>query len=497
MLHDRSKRSQPSPRPKARLGRRGLVPVAVSVAAAIALAVGGSLVGLGASVAAGSGGKHCSSSATKCFGLSISPKTAPPGSSTKFKFTVTNDAPTQNLGSLEVSKPAGFKMTGASTPRGKVVTTATTALFTTLTVGPGGAVTFFVTATAPCTPETYRWGIQVKQSNNFSGTGNTFAIAKTTATTVGGHVTAGTGGCSVAFVPTSEPRTTVRTSPILNGFDSTGSAVEAAVYTHTGAIAATFTGSITLSLSQNPTGATLSGGKAVTEPATNGVASFSTLSVNLVGSGYQLEATSPGLTATPPTGLSPFSSLFSIYTQLVSCTTSSCSAAGGTTSKGKTRIALTETTTSAPLGGFIGFGFGGSLAALTFESECGATYLVPAADIASTDVFNHTGVAVNESGSSTTWTVVYEITKSIVKSSGQNGASQWQVCYVSTTPFTTASGAQAIEVSTTSTDVSYYVGLLPTSELAPGMPYIKTRHKDNAGDELITIKASGDGFIRP
>lgn len=496
-MEERSKWSQWCSRGRGPDRRRRAVRLGGSVVAAAALVAAGIAVDAVAGSAGASTGRNCSSSATKCFALSIAPATAAPGSSTAFAFSVQNLAPTQNLGSLEVTRPAGFTITGASVSHGSVSSTPTYALFKTLTLAPGGAVSFTVTATAPCAPETYRWGIQVKQSNNFSGTGNTFAIAKKTATAVKGSVTSGTGGCSVAFVPTNEPRTTVHTSPVLNGFDSTGTPVEAAVYTPAGTIAATFSGTITVALSKNPTGAKLSGGTSVAVAASGGVAKFSSLSVNLVGSGYRLKATSPGLTATPPPGLSSTSSPFSIYTKLVPCTTSSCTASGSTTKRGKTHITLTEATTSAPAGGgFIGLGFGG---APTLATGCSGTFLVTAADTASTDVFFRTGKTTNETGATTTWTVIYEITKTIVKASGQSGASQWQVCYASTTEFKTAGGttAPAFVTTTTGTVITYFIGLLPTSPSAPGMPFIRTRHKDNAGDEIITIKASGDGFIRP
>ncbi len=57
----------------------------------------------------------------------------------------------------------------------------------------------------------------------------------------------------------------------------------------------TFTGSVTVALASNPTGTTLGG--TVTVAAVKGVASFTTLTVDLVGTGYTLKATSSKLTA--------------------------------------------------------------------------------------------------------------------------------------------------------------------------------------------------------
>ena len=56
----------------------------------------------------------------------------------------------------------------------------------------------------------------------------------------------------------------------------------------------TFNGNVTLSLGTDPTSATLGG--TLTVQAVNGVATFSNLSINMVGNGYTLSATSTGLT---------------------------------------------------------------------------------------------------------------------------------------------------------------------------------------------------------
>ncbi|HXJ29719.1 MAG TPA: hypothetical protein VNG35_03725 [Gemmatimonadales bacterium] len=64
----------------------------------------------------------------------------------------------------------------------------------------------------------------------------------------------------------------------------------------TGAVVTTFSGGITVLIGTNPSGGTLSGTQTVS--ATNGVATFSTLSINKAGSGYTLQATSPSLTST-------------------------------------------------------------------------------------------------------------------------------------------------------------------------------------------------------
>src|SRR5207247_5069353 len=55
-----------------------------------------------------------------------------------------------------------------------------------------------------------------------------------------------------------------------------------------------FTGNVTVALGTNPGGGTLSG--TTTVAAVNGVAAFSTLTINRAGTGYTLAASARGLT---------------------------------------------------------------------------------------------------------------------------------------------------------------------------------------------------------
>ncbi len=67
-----------------------------------------------------------------------------------------------------------------------------------------------------------------------------------------------------------------------------------------GDVASTYNGNVTLALLTNPGGSVLSG--VLTEKALNGVASFSGLSLNKAGMGYELKATSGTLTSAPTSG---------------------------------------------------------------------------------------------------------------------------------------------------------------------------------------------------
>src|SRR5205823_920318 len=70
-------------------------------------------------------------------------------------------------------------------------------------------------------------------------------------------------------------------------------AVQVAARDAQGNLVSAFTGSVTVALGTNPSGGTLAGTTTVT--AAGGVATFGTLSVDKVGTGYTLTATAPGL----------------------------------------------------------------------------------------------------------------------------------------------------------------------------------------------------------
>jgi hypothetical protein len=78
-----------------------------------------------------------------------------------------------------------------------------------------------------------------------------------------------------------------------------------------GNTATTFTGAVTIAIGTNPAGGTLAGTQTVT--AVSGVAVFSNLSIDRVGTGYTLQATATGLTAVTS---APFDIVTAIVTQL-------------------------------------------------------------------------------------------------------------------------------------------------------------------------------------
>lgn len=76
-------------------------------------------------------------------------------------------------------------------------------------------------------------------------------------------------------------------------------AVQVAVEDTLGVIDTTFSGGVTLTLSTNPTSATLSG--TTTVVLVSGVALFSDLTINFTGTGYVLSAASAGITTVTST----------------------------------------------------------------------------------------------------------------------------------------------------------------------------------------------------
>lgn len=410
------------------------------------------------SAAAGSTSSTCISSG-KCFAVAVSPGSLEAGASTSFAFTVTNEATTQQLGSVQITAPAGFTITGAP---GSASFTSSSALFLNLSLAPSATTTLTVSAAAPCSSGSYQWGFQAKQSNDFNGSGNDFQLDPASAGNLSGSVT---GSCSLAFTSDGEPADTAVNAVITSAVGSQGGPVKVAVLDGSGQLATGSTAAVTVAIGSNPGSGSLSG--TLTVNASGGVASFSNLSIDEPGDGYTLTATSPGIT--PAT-----SDPFDILGSLQPCSTTSCSVSSLTA----TTSATVTTTSAIPVGDFLGVGVGG------VSYTCGGTYQ-QVSDAVSFDVFDSSGTPL----ASAQFTVTLEIDKSAVQTSGRTGASQWQVCYASTQPFMPQPGTSE---SAMIGGVTYNTGLLPDCSNTQGVPCVQARHKDNAGDVIVTFLASGD-----
>ena len=165
------------------------------------------------------GQTSCAPPSGKCFAVAVSPSSPAAGASTSFTFTITNEASTQQLGSVQISAPAGFMITGASVAPGASGTTSFTsgsALFLDLSLAPGASTTLTVNATVPCGPSTYHWGIEAKQANNFNGTGNDFQLDPASAGNLSGTIT-GSGSCTSTPCPPSAPCSASASSATTSG----------------------------------------------------------------------------------------------------------------------------------------------------------------------------------------------------------------------------------------------------------------------------------------
>jgi len=437
---------------KARLtvARVSVAAVAAGLLAAAALA---------APASGSASGSTCISSG-KCYLASVTPGSVAAGVSQAYTVTVTNEATTQTLGSVQVTAPGGLTVTGAS--GGTASSTSSSALFLNLSLSPGQSATLTVDATAPCGGGTSAWGIEAKQSNQFNGSGNDFQLdpASSLSATV-------TGSCSLAFSSGGQPASTAVGQSITSGFDSSGSPVAVEVLDGNGKLLTSSTAAVTLAIGSNPGSGTLTG--TTTIDASGGVASFPGESVNAAGSGYTLAATSPGIT-------SATSQYFNIWGSLQSCPGASCK--GSSASKTTTGTVSTSSAT----GQYLGVGLGGA------SYACGGSYQ-PLSDPFSFDVLSSAGVA----NTSAQFDATLEIDKSVVQSSSHPGASTWQICYADTVAFTAQPGTAG---TATVGGVTYYTGLLPYCSKTQPAPCVVSQNKDNAGDVIIEFLASGDLFGR-
>jgi hypothetical protein len=376
-------------------------------------------------------------------------------------FRITNEASTQQLGSAQITAPAGFTITGAP---GSASFTSSSAQFLNLSLAPSASTALTVTAAAPCGSGSYQWAIQAKQSNDFNGPpGNDFQLDPASGGNLLGSVT---GSCSLAFTGDGQPVGAAAGAVITTRVDSKGGPVKVEVLSVYGQLVTTSTAAVTVALGANPGGGSLSG--TLTMNASGGIASFSNLSIDKVGIGYTLQAASPGIT-------SATSNDFTIWGSLQSCSTTPCSASSS--SKTTTGSVTTSSVTTSQL---LGAGLGG------VSYECSGSY-IPVSDPLSFDVLlASSGTPVQTAQ----FTATLEISKSEVQTSGRTGASQWQICYASTQSFTAQAGTY--QTGVTIGGASYNTGLLTDCSPTQGAPCVQARNKDNAGDVVVTFLASGD-----
>jgi hypothetical protein len=166
--------------------------------------------------------------------------------------------------------------------QGNVATSFTGAVNVTMGTNPGGTLSGTTTVTAAAGIATF-----TDLSIDLAGTGYTLVATALDVTGVTSALFDIVPAAASALVFTVQPGTTAAGTPmpaiLVTALDAQGN-------TATG-----FVGEVTVGIGTNPAGGILSGTQTVT--AQDGIAGFSTLSINVAGSGYSLSATASGLTA--------------------------------------------------------------------------------------------------------------------------------------------------------------------------------------------------------
>jgi hypothetical protein len=401
------------------------------------------------------------SAGTKPFTLNIAPPTVQ--AHQQVTFTATFAVPSsaqQQLGSADLSLPAGFTVVSAAapSPAGAQVVAGKVQLRN-LNVPPGGSIAVSVVAQAPCTTGTSSWSVRAKQSNDFNGPpGNDLnldAAHSALSTTV-------TGGCAVAVRFVTQP-TAAGVGQVISGTPYTpgGPPVSAEVIDADGNRVTDQPATIQVALGTGSGPGPLSGTTSVS--TTLGLAQFSTLKIGSAGS-YTLTASSPGLT-------SATSLPFQVDTSVSPCTEDLVCT--GNLTAGGTKLGVTAFPDAAnPDAGFLAASFNAGLAL-----DC-AGYTEVSPDTA----------LVTVSSANRTKTVVLTIDKKLMNATSNNGASFLQMCFGSPQPFTTNSGTPATAQGTFDWNKDgipdpVYVGLLP--DCGATLPCVSKRNKTGSGDGVI------------
>ena len=208
---------------------------------------------------------------------SAPPPPPPPPPATNLAFT------TQPQSTQAGQTMAAVRVT-ARDDLGNPVTGFTGTITVALGANPGGGTLSGTTSVAAVN------GVATFSTLSINNPGNGYTLVA--------NATGLTGTTSAAFNITPAPATNLAftTQPQSTQAGQTMAAVRVTARDDLGNPVTGFTGTITVALGANPGGGTLSGTRSVA--AVNGVATFSTLSINNPGNGYTLVANATGLTGT-------------------------------------------------------------------------------------------------------------------------------------------------------------------------------------------------------
>jgi hypothetical protein len=380
------------------------------------------------------------------------------------------------LSATTASVPAPWRVTdvtpSAALPSDPRVLLLTNTSPTSAGVAPGSSLDVTLYTTAASAGGTYTIPTRVKQSNDFSGTGNDFVLS-------GAQPVVQLGRPAVALSWATQP-STVQVSP---GTSSPGatpvlvmcSAPSVRAVDDQGNTVTSFTGTVALAPESGDGGLRLQGSTTLTATAVAGVATFGTctsgLTATTLGFGDTLRASSGSLTP----DVSEAFDVRQFYADCAaSCTTPKLVGAGGTS----VQVQADGSTTSSRL--TFDVGQGGWEHGSACNPDVGAPTLNPYRDAVTVLVDHRTKTAT------LTWT------KTAVQWSTNNGASQWGVCLAAAQPFYPVAGAPGTYGSVQDPPGSgLWVGLLRPcggSGVAPLDPCLAKLNKSNGGQQQAVVR---------
>jgi hypothetical protein len=382
----------------------------------------------------------------RTFNVSISPPSAVGGVATTFDVTITNTTNGQNLGSADLTAPAGFTVTGATLlgPGTILAPVGPSAVrLRDLALDTGASRTVRVTATAACPAGSHPWTIVAKQSPDFDGN-KLFTTTDTLATTI-------SSPCRLAF---GNQPADVETGVVLTSarLDPAGPPLTVRALDGAGALMAGATGNVTAALSPSP--GALGGTKS--RPLTGGTATFSDLTVGVTGRTF-------AVTASAPSFVSATSTSFGVFNEGVLCQGSRCD--------GGASVSRTSTTVAAT-----GLGSGTTSLGILLLADT----LFPASVCGLFSPLGH-GVFVDIRPLPGLTETTIRIDKNLVKLKPQpNGPPHFDLCVGTNLPFTTKSGG------TSFFDGARYWGLVPDCPRDTiTSPCMVSRNKNAAGDVIL------------
>jgi hypothetical protein len=364
-----------------------------------------------------------------------------------YTVTLTNNTTTQQLGSANVTIPAAF--TVVSGPSLGTLAPGNVLELRNLGLPPGGSVTVTLGLRMPCVAGSYDWGVEAKQSNDFSGPpGNTLGPVS------GNRTTTVQGTCKLRFVnqPASAERTAHITAVAFQPDSPSRVTVEAIDGSPSPQRLTWFAGTVELQLVQSGPGALTP--DAPSSAAVAGLASYSDLAIDEAGN-YNLRAT------TTAAGFSAgVSETFQVIMVVEPCRPAGC------------RAELAGDDTTSTLLGTPAAGDGFALLSLNLGTRPACAGHTPA----TSDYyeFGLSGVAADK-------TIVAGFDKGAVKRAG--GLSKLEICFAAPQWFAakTLPAAPFDYDGDAGNGAEGFVGLLPDCAASPAGPCVLGRSPTGAG----------------